>query len=137
MLYKFCAAKQCKDGSAPSGGLIQGPAGKFYGTTELGGFQGCGGGSGGHRTCGTVFELDSTGQETVLYRFCAQRSGACPDGFFPVGGLIQDATGNLYERIVSLVEKELIQQVLKSCQGVQTKAAVRLSTVRSATIASR
>ncbi|HEY3962937.1 MAG TPA: sigma-54 dependent transcriptional regulator [Planctomycetaceae bacterium] len=42
-----------------------------------------------------------------------------------------DAAGNLYERIVSLVEKELIQQVLKSCQGVQTKAAVRLGINRN------
>jgi DNA-binding NtrC family response regulator len=42
-----------------------------------------------------------------------------------------DAAGNLYERIVSQVEKELIQQVLKSCQGVQTKAAVRLGINRN------
>jgi DNA-binding NtrC family response regulator len=38
---------------------------------------------------------------------------------------------NLYEQIVSLVERELIQQVLKSCQGVQTKAAVRLGINRN------
>lgn len=42
-----------------------------------------------------------------------------------------DVAGNLYERIVSQVEKELIQQVLKSCQGVQTKAAVRLGINRN------
>jgi DNA-binding NtrC family response regulator len=42
-----------------------------------------------------------------------------------------DAAGNLYERVVSQVEKELIQQVLKSCQGVQTKAAVRLGINRN------
>lgn len=42
-----------------------------------------------------------------------------------------EADGNLYERIVSLVEKELIQQVLKSCQGVQTKAATRLGINRN------
>jgi DNA-binding NtrC family response regulator len=42
-----------------------------------------------------------------------------------------EAAGNLYERIVSQVEKELIQQVLKSCQGVQTKAAVRLGINRN------
>lgn len=38
---------------------------------------------------------------------------------------------NLYERIVSLVEKELIQQVLRSCQGVQTKASQRLGINRN------
>lgn len=38
---------------------------------------------------------------------------------------------NLHERIVSLVEKEVIGQVLKSCQGVQTKAATRLGINRN------
>jgi transcriptional regulator with GAF, ATPase, and Fis domain len=42
-----------------------------------------------------------------------------------------DAASNLYEQVVSLVERELIQQVLKSCQGVQTKAAVRLGINRN------
>jgi len=42
-----------------------------------------------------------------------------------------DASANLYEQVVSLVERELIQQVLKSCQGVQTKAAVRLGINRN------
>jgi len=38
---------------------------------------------------------------------------------------------NLHERIVSLVEKEVIGQVLKACQGVQTKAATRLGINRN------
>jgi DNA-binding NtrC family response regulator len=42
-----------------------------------------------------------------------------------------EAVGNLYERVVSQVERELIQQVLKSCQGVQTKAATRLGINRN------
>ncbi|MFN0056254.1 MAG: sigma-54 interaction domain-containing protein [Planctomycetales bacterium] len=42
-----------------------------------------------------------------------------------------DAATNLYERVVSQVERELIQQVLKSCQGVQTKAALRLGINRN------
>jgi DNA-binding NtrC family response regulator len=42
-----------------------------------------------------------------------------------------DNTNNLYERVVSLVERELIQQVLARCQGVQTKAAVRLGINRN------
>lgn len=48
-------------------------------------------------------------------------------------GLAQAAEGdtNLHERIVSLVEKELIGQVLKTCQGVQTKAATRLGINRN------
>lgn len=42
-----------------------------------------------------------------------------------------DSTTNLYERVVSHVERELIQQVLKACQGVQTKAALRLGINRN------
>lgn len=38
---------------------------------------------------------------------------------------------NLHDRVVSLVEKELISQVLRSCQGVQTKAATRLGINRN------
>jgi len=38
---------------------------------------------------------------------------------------------NLHERVVSLVEKELIQQVLRTSQGVQTKAATRLGINRN------
>jgi DNA-binding NtrC family response regulator len=42
-----------------------------------------------------------------------------------------DMDTNLHERIVSLVEKEVIGQVLKACQGVQTKAATRLGINRN------
>jgi transcriptional regulator with GAF, ATPase, and Fis domain len=42
-----------------------------------------------------------------------------------------DSDGVLHEKIVSLVERELLAQVLKSCQGVQTKAAARLGINRN------
>lgn len=42
-----------------------------------------------------------------------------------------DTANNLYGEIVTLVERELIQQVLKACQGVQTKAATRLGINRN------
>jgi uncharacterized repeat protein (TIGR03803 family) len=73
-----------RDGNAPVGGLIRDSAGNLYGTTFYGG-GGCTFG------CGTVFKLDSKGNETVLYRFT---DGA--DGGFPVGRLLRDAAGNLY-----------------------------------------
>jgi len=38
---------------------------------------------------------------------------------------------NLHERVVSLVERELILQVLRRCQGVQTKTATRLGINRN------
>ncbi len=48
-------------------------------------------------------------------------------------GMIEagDESSDLHDRIVSLVERELIQQVLKMCQGVQTKAATRLGINRN------
>jgi uncharacterized repeat protein (TIGR03803 family) len=58
----------------------------LYGTTDSGG-NFC------NKTlgCGTVFELDSNGQETVLYSFTG---GA--DGWTPRAGLTMDDKGNLY-----------------------------------------
>ncbi len=38
---------------------------------------------------------------------------------------------NIHEQIVSLVEKEVLLQVLRTCQGTQTKAAVRLGINRN------
>jgi uncharacterized protein (TIGR03437 family) len=35
-LYSFCSQPKCADGSTPSGGLIQGTDGNFYGTTSSG-----------------------------------------------------------------------------------------------------
>jgi uncharacterized repeat protein (TIGR03803 family) len=84
VLYSFCSALNCTDGSSPVSGVIQDTAGNVYGTTQRGGANGN----------GTVFKVDSSGHETVLYSFCAVAN--CADGEFPVGTLIQDGAGNLY-----------------------------------------
>ncbi len=77
------------DGMRPYAGLIQDSSGNFYGTTAFGGSNHyCGFTKQG---CGTVFKLDSAGNETVLHSF---KGGA--DGGIPEGGLILDAKGNLY-----------------------------------------
>jgi uncharacterized repeat protein (TIGR03803 family) len=90
VLYSFCPESSCSDGANPYAGLIQDSAGNLYGTTFGGGtgvaIQCCGG--------GTVFKVDTTGKETVLYSFCSSTN--CTDGEFPQAGLIQDAAGNLY-----------------------------------------
>ena len=64
------------------------------GTTLHGGtdYSGCDGN--GYVGCGTVFELATTGNETVLYRFCSEAS--CKDGAGPCARLIMDGKGNLY-----------------------------------------
>ena len=82
VLYSFTGGA---DGARPASELIRDAAGNFYGTTQYGGAGRCRDG------CGTVFKLDTTGTETVLYRF--RRN---PDGGSPVAGLIRDAAGNLY-----------------------------------------
>ena len=96
-LYSFCSQTNCADGNLPQAGLIMDGAGNLYGTTRHGdenpGTCPLAG------DCGVVFELtpDPTGTawtETVLYRFCSQTR--CPDGVYPYGGLIMDASGNLY-----------------------------------------
>lgn len=69
------------DGAAPFAGLVIDPAGNLYGTTQ----------SGGASNPGTVFELDTTGTETVLYSFTGAGDGSEPDA-----RLLRDAAGNLY-----------------------------------------
>jgi uncharacterized repeat protein (TIGR03803 family) len=90
--YSFCSAPNCADGEFPGyGSLVMDSAGNLYGTTYRGGNSNSVCGSNG---CGTVFKLDNTDQETVLYSFCSAAN--CTDGFGPLAGLIQDATGSLY-----------------------------------------
>ena len=78
VLYSFTGDA---DGGYPYAGLIRDSAGNLYGTTSSGGASGQ----------GVVFELDTTGTETVLYSFT---TGA--DGAFPYAGLIRNSAGNLY-----------------------------------------
>jgi uncharacterized repeat protein (TIGR03803 family) len=77
------------DGATPYGGVILDTAGNLYGVTYQGGTGSCEG-----TGCGTVFELSysgSTWTATVIYTFRGGRGGGSP-----VGGLVLDATGNLY-----------------------------------------
>jgi uncharacterized repeat protein (TIGR03803 family) len=74
------------DGASPQAGLIQDKAGNLYGTTAYGGVF----------NVGTVFKLDKSANESVLYTFTG---GA--DGAYPFGPLVQDAAGNLYGTTLS------------------------------------
>jgi len=69
------------DGAFPYAGLVQDSTGNLYGTTSAGGAS----------NSGTVFKIDTTGKETILYSFTG---GA--DGGFPYGGLVLNPAGNLY-----------------------------------------
>jgi uncharacterized repeat protein (TIGR03803 family) len=87
VLYSFTGTNG--DGAVPQAGLVLDPQGNLYGTTEQGGdLANC-----YDAGCGTVFELDTTGQETVLYTF----TGTAGDGYWPAADLlVRDAQGNLY-----------------------------------------
>jgi uncharacterized repeat protein (TIGR03803 family) len=75
------------DGANPGGTLLRDPAGNLYGTTEGGGLL-CSQSISG---CGTIFKIDSSGKETILYRFTGGG-----DGGIPGAGVIRDAAGSLY-----------------------------------------
>jgi uncharacterized repeat protein (TIGR03803 family) len=84
VLYNFCSQPSCADGSQPYAALVRDSAGNLYGTTE----------SGGANQAGTVFKLNSKGQEIVLHSFCSLPG--CADGGYPSAGLARDSAGNLY-----------------------------------------
>ncbi len=88
-LYSFCAtgAPICPDGVGPQAGLVLGQDGNFYGTTV----------SDGDNGGGTVFSITPAGQLTTLYSFCdIGTSLSCPDGSYPMSGLVQGTDGNFY-----------------------------------------
>jgi uncharacterized repeat protein (TIGR03803 family) len=80
VLYSFTGANG--DGALPVAGPIMDSVGNLYGTTVIGGAAGN----------GTVFKLDPSGNETVLYSF----TGANGDGGNPIAGVVMDSAGNLY-----------------------------------------
>jgi uncharacterized repeat protein (TIGR03803 family) len=78
VLYSFTGGA---DGLYPNAGVVQDSAGNLYGTTVYGGAAGR----------GTVYKLDPTDHETVLYNFTGKSDGA-----YPFAGVISDSVGNLY-----------------------------------------
>jgi uncharacterized repeat protein (TIGR03803 family) len=76
---------QGADGDGAYTGLLRDAAGNLFGTTLFGGSTDCTSG------CGTLFKLDSSGRETVLYKFKGPPDGNTPNSF-----LASDKLGNLY-----------------------------------------
>jgi uncharacterized repeat protein (TIGR03803 family) len=88
-VYKMTPAGVFTTLASLSGGLSYGPLyqaadGNFYGTTY----------TGGDVNKGTVFKMTPAGSMTTVYNFCGQPS--CPDGEYPVVGVIQGTDGSLY-----------------------------------------
>ena len=84
LLYSF---KGTPDGYNPES-LVRDKSGNLFGTTILGGSLDC---TNAVLGCGIIFELDSTGVETVLYEFNGTFDGAQPSG-----PIFLDSQGNLY-----------------------------------------
>ena len=84
VLYSFCALDDCDDGYHPRAGLVRDTMGNLYGAAF----------DGGAHDGGTIFSINPSGTETVIYTFCTQ--GGCRDGYYPHADLIRDGSGNLY-----------------------------------------
>ncbi len=69
------------DGAYPSAGVIRDTTGNLYGITT----------QGGSMDVGTVFELNTSGTETVLHSFTGGKEGMAPEA-----GLVLAKDGNLY-----------------------------------------
>jgi uncharacterized repeat protein (TIGR03803 family) len=80
VLHNF---RSLPDGTWPRSSLTLDPSGNLYGTTQVA----------GPADYGIVFKLDNKEHETILHGF-----GRAPytDGTLPEGGVVRDATGNLY-----------------------------------------
>jgi uncharacterized repeat protein (TIGR03803 family) len=89
-LYTFCSQLNCSDGAQPTGNLVQGVDGSFYGTTSMGGTGAECNAIGG---CGTVFRITADGKLTTLHDFCTTD---CTDGFAPWAGLLLASDGNFF-----------------------------------------
>src|ERR1700733_7857323 len=77
VLYNFCAAQLCPDGSNPMSSLVMDAEGNLYGTAIYGGNSNCVHG------CGTVFELASMNGKWV-YKLLHHFENNGEDGYYPV-----------------------------------------------------
>ena len=77
VVYRFTGLNG--DGRCPLGGVVTDAAGNIYGFTTIGGAG-----------YGTVYKIDTSGNETVLHTF------NLTDGSGPQGSPVLDAAGNIY-----------------------------------------
>ncbi|HWA88643.1 MAG TPA: choice-of-anchor tandem repeat GloVer-containing protein [Rhizomicrobium sp.] len=91
-LFDLCSGAGCTAGFNSLSGLVMDAEGFLYGTTLDGGA----GGPSCSNGCGVLFKLSTGGQLTSLHDFCSET--LCADGAAPanIGGLLIDASGNLF-----------------------------------------
>ena len=82
-----------RGGVTAAEGLMQATDGNLYGTSLQGKYDNCSEAS----ACGSIFEVQTSGELSTLYNFCAGGWGnPCLDGAFPLAGLMQATSGTLY-----------------------------------------
>ena len=114
------------DGSGPVGGLIMDSVSNLYGSTY----------KGGATDDGTVFKINTAGNETVLHAFTAA------DGRSPKAGLVMDSAGNLYGTTysggqngggtvfkITATGKETVLRAFKASDGGYPKAGLVMDSV--------
>lgn len=81
-------------GGIPGAGVVRDSAGNLYGSTIGGGLYNsqCSIDNPAYGSCGVVFKVDTSGNETALYSFAGSPDGGKGDQ----GSLVVDAAGNLY-----------------------------------------
>ncbi len=82
VLHQFQIQSPVYDGASPTGRLVEGTDGEFYGTTASG--------TGAN---GTIFKITPSGRITILYFF---NTPSWSDGVSPIGGLVQDGNGHFW-----------------------------------------
>jgi uncharacterized repeat protein (TIGR03803 family) len=84
VVHSFGDGSVTDDGEQPRDSLLLDSTGNFYGTTFYGGSAGD----------GTIFQMTSAGQVTILHSF--GDGSVAKDGVNPNRNLIMDAVGNFY-----------------------------------------
>lgn len=104
--------EESSDGEDPQGVMAIDSAGNLFGTTWQGGAT-C-------FTCGTVYKVDSAGNETILHPFAGRRDGSQPKGLITNGALLYGTTysgGSSDTGTVFTVDKSGNESVLYSFTG--------------------
>ena len=91
VLYSFQGGA---DGQSPAGGVVFDEQGNLYGATQQGGNDNCS----PMAACGTVYQVSPQADGSWDGRPCCtySRGKADNDGEYPEGGVVADASGNIY-----------------------------------------
>ncbi len=146
VVYRF---KGGSDGIFPSGSLVW-YDGRLYGATSRGGTTCPASGGSTETGCGTVFSVDTSGNERVLYRFRGNRDGASPNapllaldgklyGTTYAGGVAGSCDyycGTLFEVTTSGIEKVLHRFTARSDGSNPTAGLINVDGVLYGTTSS-